>query len=88
MARMGLDTAKVIDAAAEIVDRDGLGALTLARVAREVGVRAPSLYNHVEGLDDLERRLGLRGLEILGRECRTAVMGRVGPDALVEAMNA
>lgn len=88
MARMGLDTAKVVDAAAEIVDRDGLGALTLARVAREVGVRAPSLYNHVEGLDDLERRLGLRGLEILGRECRTAVMGRVGPDALVEAMNA
>ena len=86
MPRMGLDTGKVVDAAADIVDRDGPEALTLARVADQVGVRAPSLYNHIDGLDDLKRRLGLRGLETLGQACRAAVMGRTGSDTLAEIM--
>jgi AcrR family transcriptional regulator len=36
-----------------IVDRDGLDALTMRRLASDVGVRASSLYNHVSGRDDL-----------------------------------
>ena len=88
MPRAGLDTESVVDAAAEVADRDGLETLTLARVADEVGVRSPSLYNHVAGLDDLRRRLGLRGLAVLGDACRTAVMGRVGSEALVAMMRA
>ena len=86
MPRVGLSTESVVDVAAAVVDRDGLESLTLARVAAEVGVRAPSLYNHVAGLDDLRRSLGLRGLDVLGDACRTAVMGRVGSEALVAMM--
>ena len=88
MARAGLDTEKVVDAAEVIVDQDGADALTLARVAKRVGVRAPSLYNHVDGLDDLKRRLALRCIRRLGDACRAAVMGRAGPDALAETMRA
>ena len=57
MPRMGLDAERVVDAAAGIADAEGLEAVTLARVAGELGVRAPSLYNHVDGRDDVLRAI-------------------------------
>jgi TetR/AcrR family tetracycline transcriptional repressor len=44
---------RVIEAAIEIMDDEGLDAVTMRRVAREVGVEAMSLYNHVRDKDDL-----------------------------------
>lgn len=82
MPRRGLDTDQVVRAAAVILDAEGPGALTLARVAADLDVRPPSLYNHVAGLDDLNRRLGLHGLDLLGDVCRSAAMGRSGVDAI------
>jgi AcrR family transcriptional regulator len=49
-AKRGLTRDAVIDAAAEIADSDGLDAVTVARVAESLGVRAPSLYTHLDGL--------------------------------------
>lgn len=43
----------LFDRALAIVDADGLDALTMRRLATELGVQAPSLYNHVSGKDDL-----------------------------------
>lgn len=44
---------RVIDAALGIMDADGVEAVTMRRVAREVGVEAMSLYNHVADKEDL-----------------------------------
>jgi AcrR family transcriptional regulator len=82
MPRAGLDAAAVVDAAARLVDADGLESLTLARVAAELGVRAPSLYAHVDGLEDLRRRLGARGARELAEALGRAAAGRAGSDAL------
>jgi AcrR family transcriptional regulator len=82
MPRAGLGTAAVVDAAAGIADADGLGAVTLARVASTLGVRPPSLYAHVEGLGDLRERLATRGLEELGADLAAAAAGRAATDAL------
>ena len=54
----GLDPERVVDAAAAIADAEGLDAVTLARVAGGLGVRAPSLYNHVDGRGGLLRAAG------------------------------
>ena len=43
----------LFERALAIVDADGLDALTMRRLATELGVQAPSLYNHVSGKDDL-----------------------------------
>jgi AcrR family transcriptional regulator len=80
--RAGLDTAAVVDAAAQLADAEGLEAVTLARVARELGVRAPSLYVHVGGLEDLHARLAARGARALGAALGFAAAGRAGGDAL------
>ncbi len=88
MPRAGLSTAAVVGAAAELADAEGLEALTLARLAGSVGVRTPSLYNHVASLDDVRRRVALVGLQELGDAMRDATVGRAGDDALTAMAHA
>jgi AcrR family transcriptional regulator len=52
-SREKLTRERVIAAALQVLDEDGLEAVTMRRVAREVGVEAMSLYNHVKDKDDL-----------------------------------
>jgi len=82
MPRSGLDTARVVEEAARIADADGLAEVTLARVAEALGVRAPSLYNHVDGLPGMLRMLTLLSLGELTDAIRDAAVGRSGPEAL------
>ena len=80
--RRGLSRAVVVDTAARLADQAGFDALTLGAVAAELGVRPPSLYNHVDGLGGLRRDLALRGVAELGERLRDAAVGRAGADAL------
>jgi AcrR family transcriptional regulator len=81
--RRGLSRAVVVDAAARMADEHGFDTLTLGAVAAQLGVRPPSLYNHVEGLGGLRRVLALRGLRELDERVRDAAVGRAGEEALV-----
>lgn len=71
-----------MEEAARIADTDGLAAVTLARVAEALGVRAPSLYNHVDGLPGMLRMLTLLSLGELTDAIRDAAVGRSGAEAL------
>lgn len=82
MARAGLDKEVVVAAAARLADAEGLEAVTLARLASDLGVRAPSLYAHVDGLGDLRSRLAVRGARELAEQLQAAAAGRAGTDAL------
>lgn len=88
MPRAGLDRAKVTATAAVILDEEGADSLSLARVAGELGVKSPSLYNHIDSLDGLIRSIALDGIEGLAEVCRTASMGLAGPDALRSLLRA
>ena len=81
-ARRPLDSARVIAAAADIADAEGLDKLTLTRVADVLGVRQPALYRHVDGYNDLLRSLSLRGREILAQRLADAAVGLSGDDAV------
>ena len=52
-AREPLSRARALAAAMVVADAEGLGALTMRRLARERGVEAMSLYHHVRNKDDL-----------------------------------
>lgn len=41
------------DTTLALVDRDGLGAVSMRKIATELGVRAPSLYSHYASKDEL-----------------------------------
>ena len=88
MPRAGLDTATIVDAAAAILNTDGVEALALNRLAQELGVKTPSLYNHIDGLAGLYRELALLNARALG-ECFTqAAIGKSGPAALTAVAKA
>jgi AcrR family transcriptional regulator len=80
--RVGLNTAAVVDAAVDVIDESGLGALTLAAVASRTGVATPSLYKHVGSLGELRTLVGLRLLEEMTERFTAAVVGRSGGEAL------
>jgi AcrR family transcriptional regulator len=88
VARAGLNTGVVVASAARLADAEGLEALTLARLAAAAGVRTPSLYNHVAGLDDVRRRVALVALGELAGALREAAVGRAGDDALTAIAHA
>jgi len=80
--RAGLDRVAVVQAAARLADSEGFEAVTLARLAAEVGVRPPSLYNHIDGLDGLRRELALLGIRDLNQRISRAAIGKSRDDAL------
>lgn len=82
MPRAGLDPEAVVTAAAQLTDAEGIEALTLARLADRLGVRAPSLYVHIDSLEDLRRRLAERGAGELRAALQDAAAGRAGAEAL------
>jgi TetR/AcrR family tetracycline transcriptional repressor len=51
--RAGLDREAVLDAALVVLRRDGVGALSMRRVAAELGVAPNALYSHVADKDAL-----------------------------------
>jgi AcrR family transcriptional regulator len=72
----------VVQAALAIADADGLEAVSLAAVAARLGIRSPSLYAHVAGLEGLRRMLALEAAAAMARAIHPAMKGRTGLEAL------
>jgi AcrR family transcriptional regulator len=51
--RRGLNRQRIVEAAIELADADGLGALSMARLAERLGCGTMSLYRHVANKDEL-----------------------------------
>lgn len=62
---------EILDVAESLLEAEGPAALTMRRVAQEMGIRAPSLYKHVSSKDDIEAGLQERAL----RDMTVAVAG-------------
>ena len=80
--RARLDKATVVQAAADLANAEGVEALSLGRLAERLGVRTPSLYNHIDGLSGLYRELTLLNVRMLGARLGDAAIGKSGPGAL------
>ncbi|NUW38205.1 TetR/AcrR family transcriptional regulator C-terminal domain-containing protein [Nonomuraea sp. SMC257] len=51
MRRAGLSRERILDAALELVDRDGVAALSMRRLGKELGVEAMTLYYYLPNKD-------------------------------------
>jgi AcrR family transcriptional regulator len=63
---------QVVRVGRAILEAEGLEGLTMQRVSREVGVRAPSLYRHVRDRDDLVRLIATDAVDELARRLDAA----------------
>jgi AcrR family transcriptional regulator len=86
--RAGLDKALIVQAAADLVNNEGIDALTLNRLARMLKIQPPSLYNHVDGLAGLMRELALVNVQQLYTVFANAAVGKSGEDALMSIAQA
>ena len=86
--RAGLDQATVVEAAAKLVDEEGIEQLSLGRLAERLGIRTPSLYNHVAGLTGLKHDLALYCLRDLLDHTIRVTIGKSRAEAIVALANA
>lgn len=86
--RAGVTREQVVAVAAELADAYGLEQVTLAQVAKQVGVQLPSLYNHIDGLPGLRRELTFVGLRQLGDAISRAAIGKAGDEAVLAVAQA
>lgn len=81
-SRIRLDLHTILQTAAEIADTEGIDAVTLASMAKKLDIRPPSLYNHVDGLPDLRKKLAVHGYKLLHRSMMQATVGRSEDEAV------
>lgn len=81
--RAGLDRQSVVAAAAAIADAQGIEFVTLAGLADHLGIRTPSLYNHVASLAALRHELALLALTDLTARMRDALGDQSGEPGLL-----
>ncbi len=87
-ARIRLDKNAVVQAAVEILNAEGVRALTLNRLAEKLNIKTPSLYNHVDGLTGLQQELSVLNAKLLADRLGAAAIGKSGAELFMEASQA
>lgn len=83
MSRKAIDTSKILLKAVEIADQEGVEALSLASLAKGLGIKPPSLYNHIESLSALRQQMALYGTDQLCEAMRAAAETAEGDQAVM-----
>jgi AcrR family transcriptional regulator len=65
------------------LDREGWDALTINALATQLGTKGPSLYNHVQSLEDLRRTVRMRVVGDIIEMLNTVGQGRTRDDAVM-----
>lgn len=82
MARKGLNREKVVAAALQLVEEKGYDNFALRELAAYLGIKAASLYNYIENIDDLYMEIGTLAGEALMAKQRQAAAGLDKAEAL------
>jgi len=77
---------QIIETAVVLAQSEGLDAITLSRLAKELEIRTASLYNHIDGIESLKCDLAIFGMDKLLDEIKIGVIGKSGPEALITVM--
>ena len=78
----------VVNAALTFLDREGWDAFSINALASHLGTKGPSLYNHVDSLDDLRRTVRMRVIDDILQMLSTVAAGRTRDDAVMAMASA
>ena len=85
---MGINQNRILRESIILANRRGLDGLSMSELAKALKIRTPSLYSHVEGIDDVRRLLALHGLGELDRSVSRVTVGKSGAEAVAALLNA
>ena len=80
--KAGLDKDIILKTAADLADAEGIANVTLKALAEKLGVKPPSLYKHINGLEELNKALMLYGWKSLEKKVTRAAVGKSKEDAI------
>jgi AcrR family transcriptional regulator len=78
----------IVNAALTFLDREGWDALTINALANQLGTKGPSLYNHVNSLEDLRRTVRMRVVGDIIDMLTNVAQGRTRDDAVIAMASA
>lgn len=85
MPRAGLSKQAVVREAIRLIEEEGSSALTMRELAKRLNVRAASLYNHVESMDEILAEVGTYAIASLNN-CQFSAIAGLDQDAAVFAL--
>src|SRR6201997_5067962 len=73
----------IVDGALTFLDREGWDSLTINALATQLGTKGPSLYNHVDSLEDLRGAVRIRVIDDIITMLNRVGEGRARDDAVL-----
>ncbi len=73
----------IVEGALAFLDREGWDSLTINALATQLGTKGPSLYNHVDSLEDLRRAVRIRVIDDIITMLNRVGEGRSRDDAVL-----
>lgn len=86
--RAQINLTKILEAAINICNEEGYEQLALSGVSTRLGIKTPSLYNHISGLSDLKQKMAYYGLQLLYDSIIHSAIGCIGDDAIISVSKA
>ncbi|MCT2537491.1 WHG domain-containing protein [Aquibacillus koreensis] len=81
--RIGLSKQKVLEAAINIADDEGIEKVTMATIAKKLNIKPPSLYNHISSLSALKTEMALVGIQQLYSSMKANMEGISGDERVI-----
>ena len=82
MVKNSISNELIIETSAELSNKVGLKNLSLKMIAEKLGIKSPSLYNHISSLEDIKKKLMIYGWKQLEGKMIDSVAGVSGYEAL------
>ena len=88
MAQKGLSNAHIMEEAVRLVEERGYDNFSLRELAARLDVRPASLYNHIDGIGEINTAVAMKVADMLNRTLREAVGEKAGDEAFLDAARA
>ena len=88
MAKRGLDSGQIFDEAEKLVTEKGYDNFSVRELASRLGVKPASLYNHINGLEEINVEIALRSASKMGTAIQNAVAGKSPDEAFIDGTRA
>jgi len=88
MPRQGLNKETIVEEAIKLIEETGYEQLSLRELATKLNVKAASLYNHIDGIEEIKTAVGLKAIEMLNAALTEAVKDKERDEAIKSAAKA
>ncbi|MGE8722091.1 TetR/AcrR family transcriptional regulator [Leptospira terpstrae] len=79
----------VLDRAWDLIAEEGWNEFRLSKLAESLGIRTPSLYNHIQDMEEIRREMKRRSMQMLGDRLSLKLKtSATGSERIFEFLNA